>query len=208
MNIPVIFILFLIFIFIFRHNLNKTDKETVRLNKLFWNKEEKSLFARKQKINDDIFILSTLPTNIRRSKVEYKSLGDSSIYKLQERCFYLSKEPMANLSNLSNSEVRLKYGASNLDNIDIYESNYTLYIKSLYEFGKKLYDLGLTETSIIVLEEAINAKTDISGNYILLAKIYHTSNNTSKLNDLYNKATKLNSLTKNKVIREIDQLNH
>lgn len=206
MNYPILLVIIIILIVIFRYNLQKSDKSRAKQNEDFWKKEESSLFARAKEIDKDLFINTNLPKSLKKTELEYEKLGNKKLYELQERCFSLSDNFLLNLSHMTNIEIRQTFGAAKLDTVEKYEINYALYIKSLYQFGKDLFDIGLVDDAIKVLEEGINVGTDISNHYILLGKIYYNKNEKSKISMLYDKANLLNSLTKNKILKELSKL--
>lgn len=172
----------------------------------FWKKEEESMFARKNDPAPEDFIIPSPQSLPRHSKEYFESISRDDLYKLQEKCFSLTEKPMMNLQDQLNSDVRLKYGAQSITDIEVYEQTYTQYIKNLYNLGKAYYELGNIQDALAYLEEGINVNTDISDHYLLLGKIYHQLNNTKALNDLYEKANELTSLTKGKILKGLKEL--
>lgn len=206
MGIPIIFVLFLIFLFIFQHHLRKTDRLTERARKEFWNREENSLFTRKSPIEKRDF-LQPKTENLPRETLDYFiGIEKEELFDLQEKCFELARNPMLDLSDLLNSEVKLKYGSSNLELIGNYEINYNHYIQSLYQLGKGYYDANKHDKAIKVLEEGIQIHTNISDHIILLASLYWQNKNYDHFNQLYDYAINLHSLTKNKIIHHLNEL--
>ncbi|PKM95199.1 MAG: hypothetical protein CVU84_05790 [Firmicutes bacterium HGW-Firmicutes-1] len=206
MVIPSIFVLFLIFIFIFQHNLRKSDKMLNKSRKIFWEKEEKSLFARKAPIDTNIYIIPSIEALPNFSFEEFKAFGNEDLFKTQELCFDIAKSPMVNLSDMLNSDIRIKYGTSNLSTIESYEINYNHYIKILYQLAKGYYELNMYDEAICVLEEGIRVHTEIGDHILLLATLYCQFQNKAKFDELYEKSLTLNTLTKNTIIRNLDKL--
>lgn len=206
MEIPIIFIVFLIFVFLFRYKMNQQEKATHRSNELFWEREKKSLFIRKKTLDDTIYLKADISKFPKYSLEQFIEWQAKKLYKVQEDCLYYASQPMVNLSNMLNSEIRLKYGTANLTLIESYENNYISYTKQLYQLGKGFYDINRDDDAITVLEEGIRMGSDISHNYILLGKLYCKTNQTVKFQDLYNKTTYIESLTKHKIIDELNKL--
>lgn len=206
MGIPTIFVLFLIFLFIFQHNLRKSDRLHKNASERFWEKEEASMFARKSPIETQHYIIPQVE-NLPKNTLEYfQNLENEQLYYIQEKCFDLASKPMLNFSNMLNSDIRLKYGSENLNLIEAYETNYNHYLQNLYQLGKGYYDLKLYNEAITVLEEGIRVNTDISDHIILLATLYCELKDFNKFNNLYDKSLSLTSLTKNKTIQGLDNL--
>lgn len=206
MGIPTIFIVFLIFIFVFQHNLRKSDRMISHNRRSFWDKEEKSLFVRKTDLDPNDFVHANAEALPHYSLEYFKELGDEHLYKLQERCFKLASEPMMNLSELMNSDIRLKYGAANLGLVENYEDNYNQYLRALYKLAKGYYELDKKTEALQVLEEGINMKTDISDHIILLGKLYLETHRNDRFETLYNSTLQLKTLTKSKSIQGLEQL--
>lgn len=206
MGIPIIFVLFLFFIFIFQHNLRKNDRKEKSARNQFWDYEKNSFFARKSPINNNDFIK---PNSEALPKLDYeafKALGNTQMFEIQEKCFSYADMPMLDLSNMLNSEIRHKYGVANFELIESYENNYTNYIKNLYKLGKFYYENGMNKEAISTLEEGINVNTEIGDHIILLATIYSEMQKMQEFNIVYNKASKMKSLTKNKTLQQLDFL--
>ncbi|PKM49539.1 MAG: hypothetical protein CVV02_15530 [Firmicutes bacterium HGW-Firmicutes-7] len=206
MDIPTLFILFLIFIIIFQHNLRKTDRMTNKSRKKFWEHEENSLFARKSPIESSLYISPAIDSLPRFSIEEFQAFGNIDLFKIQETCFDLANKPMVNLSDMLNSDVRNKYGTSNLNTIEEYEINYTHYIKSLYQLAKGYYELKMYPEAVKVLEEGIQVQTEIGDHILLLASIYSELHDFAKFDALYEKTMGLNTLTKNTIVKNLEKL--
>jgi tetratricopeptide (TPR) repeat protein len=206
MGIPVIFLSFLVFIIIYRIQLAKLDKDQNAINKLFWEREESSLFVRKKEIKPYELILPNVDSIPTYSQSEYEAMGNKDLFNIQEKCITYSHTKMLNTSHLLNSEVRLKYGSANIDTVEDYEENYHQYIKLLYQLGKGFFELNRLEDAILLLEEGLHVNTEISDHLILLGKLYKTTNQKEKFTALFNYANTINSLTKNKILHELEAL--
>ena len=102
--------------------------------------------------------------------------------------------------------MKLEYGTANLDILTTYENNYIKLIRTLYEWGKQLYELDYTDKAITVLAYGIKLGTDISEHYILLGKLYKETNQIEKLKNLIIQAEDIDSLMKSKIVRELKVL--
>lgn len=199
MGIPTIFILFLIFLFIFHHNLKKTERLTAMKRKDFWENEEKSMFTRKSQIEDNNYIVLDISGIIHNNREYFLELGHPELFKYQELIFSLSNEQMLNLSNMSNSEIRLKYGVANFSHIEACENNYNRLIKAIYMLGKGYYDLEKYPEAISVLEAGIKINSDISDHILLLAELYAMNKDVFNFNEIKIYSENIESLTKTKL---------
>lgn len=206
MSFPVMFIWFLIAIFIFRHHMKKNSKATDEAHKKFWDKEEASLVVRKKDLEEKDFLHPALDPSLQREEDYFKALDDPSLFRQQTFLFTLLDKNMVNFAHISNTDLRLQYGTANLTIIEAYEDNYNNYIRTLYRLAKGLYEKGETELAQTYLEEGIRIGTDISGHFMLLAKIYKAQGNMEAIETLLDNAHHLESLTKNALIAELDKL--
>lgn len=107
-------------------------------------------------------------------------------------------------SNLTNTEIKERYGINNFDKISLLEEHYNSYVRSLFEWGEELFNLNNIYDSKKVLLEAVRLEANISQVYITLAKIYVKENNKDNLLKLKNTVEKIELSLKNKVLQEIN----
>lgn len=206
MGIPVFFITFIILLTIFQIYLNKTSISRKNSRRKFWSHEEKSWFGRKSQIESDHYLHPNIENLPHLSKEDYENLGKESMFRIQEECYAIALEPMIDLTNMLNSDIRHQYGPANFDLIDTYENNYTRYIKALYILGKFFYEKDRDQDALLFLEEGVHVRTEISDHIILLGTMYCKLRDKTKFLELYERAQKSQSLTKNKIIHELKKL--
>lgn len=206
MEFPIIFILFLMLLLIFQLSLKKSNLSRKRSSQKFWSNEEKSWFARKSQVELDLFIHPNTENLPRLSRQDYESLGKEAMFRIQEEGYAIALEPMVDLTNMLNSDIRLQYGPANFELINTYENNYTRYIKVLYILGKFFYEKDRDQDALLFLEEGVHVRTEISDHIILLATLYCKLHDKNKFLELYDRAQKSQSLTKNKIIQELKKL--
>lgn len=206
MTFPVLFIWFLIAIFLFRHHMKKDTKLNERASQTFWKKEQASLVVRKQSLNEEDYVKPSLDPIYFMDEAYYLEHHKPELLRYQTQIEGLLKEPMVNLSHMSNTDVRLTYGTAMITTIEAYETNYNHYIKALYALGKGFYELGNQPLAKAYLEEGIHVGTDIKSHFMLLAEIYLNEKEPSKINDLIEKAQNLHSLTKNSLVHTLQDL--
>ena len=84
-----------------------------------------------------------------------------------------------------------------------YDKNYLELVRSLYRYGKLLYEQGLADEAATVLNYALSIKTDISANYTLLATIYKEKNDMEGINSVISAAEELTSMTKKALLANL-----
>lgn len=166
----------------------------------FLDLESQANLTRKQPLDDLDYI--TIPLN----KLPFYDNENEDIISYQNEIKALADKTIVNLTGMSNTDLKLTYGAANLDILSEYDRNFTELVRLLYMWGQNLYDNGKVNDAKTVLEFAIDCKTDVSKNYILLANIYKDKGELSKINNLINSANGLNSLMKNSIINNLKSM--
>ena len=84
----------------------------------------------------------------------------------------------------TNVELKQMYGPSNLEFVARYEENFTNFIHAMRHWAEALTAQGATEDAMTVLEASVQAGSELSQSYTLLADIYAGKGNTSALHKL------------------------
>lgn len=171
--------------------------------KNFWQKERDANNVRKKD-------LDTLPyISIPFDHLPMEALCENEeIKEIHNQLQNLSKHKIVNLTGISNTDLKLTYGTANITVLTEYDQNYTILARTLYKWGKLLYDENLIPQAKQVLEFGINTGSDVSGNYKLLAKIYKLEGCKEKILELSKKASSLNSLMKNSIQNSLNDIYH
>lgn len=162
----------------------------------FWEKELAANRTKRKPLDDLNYIqipLDTFPMSV---------LSDNPvILECHEILTQLSTEKIVNLTGISNTDLKLQYGAPNIKILSAYDQRYTTLARTLQTFGNELYENGYTNEARTVLEFAVSTHTDISSTYKLLCKIYKEQNQPQKINELLPIAKELNSGLKNSIVQ-------
>lgn len=172
---------------------NKSEKE----RQAFWNREREANSTRKK----DISSLDYINVDIESFPVKNLEAIDSSLYdELKE----LSAKKIINLSQYTNTDLKLMYGVANLNLLTQYDENYTRLIVLLNKIGKALYDYP--EDVKAFLEYSVSIGSDIRQTYEMLANIYMDKKDEKAFDRLLESAEKLSSLSKSTIITNLHNI--
>ncbi len=166
----------------------------------FWDKELRANSVRKKSLDKLAYVtipLDKLPT----SCVNDNSVINECLETLQS----LSTQPIVNLTGMSNTDLKLEYGTANLTILSEYDQNYTVLVRTLQKWADELNRLSMTEEAVTVLEYALEIGSDISKTYYDLAAYYRKQGNPFKLEELVEKASHLNTIQKNVIVRTLKE---
>ena len=111
-----------------------------------------------------------------------------------------------NLTGISNTELKLSYGAANLTELTEYDDNFTTLIKAIASLGHALIDNNDTADALSFLEYGISIGSDISSNYIDLAIIYAATDRFDDIRKLKEKAGMIKSLSRDNIIEQLNNM--
>lgn len=172
----------------------------------YWEREQKANSTRKQDISTLNYIKwdDSLPA-IDNSLTLADILNNSpEALKAYNNIQTLKTEPMLNLSEYSNTDLKLKYGVANLDTLTQYEDNYTSFIKSLSELGHILIEHKDISDATAFLEYAVRIGSDIRLTYTDLYSLYSEAENASKIRQLRQYASIIKSVNKDLIVSAIN----
>lgn len=178
---PVLLPCIIIFVIILKYKLRTMEQqEQAREENLRQLEQRASLPIKKslQSLPKIVISLSDLP---------FQENATDEIKFYQDTLKELSSQTICNLTGISNTELKLKYGAGNLDEILEYEQNYLLLIKTLSDWGTRLYQQHNYKDAETVLDYAVFCQSDLRQTYITLVRIYIEQNNLDKIHILAKK---------------------
>lgn len=197
MKLPGGLVLLAIFLAWLHYKLKKSSKNT---DAAFWEREAEANSTRKKSLDDLHYI--TIPEN----SLPFFYNFDKKLDEIQEHVKELAEKPIVNLTGISNTDLKLTYGAANLESLSSYDENFTDLARTLLAWAERFHELGLNDDAITVLEFGVDCKTDIYNHYMLLGKLYVESDQKHKIPDLINIAGELNSLNCDKIVADLDSL--
>lgn len=186
------------FIFLLAFYRKKNTKEQQEVETQFWVRENEANTVRRQDISGLPYIsipLENFPLNI---------CENSKLKECEDTLQTLSKQKILNLSNQTNTDLKLQYGPANLAFLTECDQNYITLCRTLVEYAKELLSLGYSKEAQTVLEFGISCGSDISSNYLLLADIYCEQNDTAAYQTLMCQANMLDSPMKASIINHLE----
>lgn len=200
MGIPVLTVLILVFVVWLQYEIRKNSRQSKNSNDRFWEKEKTANQTRRKDISDLNYM--TISLNL----LPMEDHEDDTINSYRDTMKGLSGKKMINLAGLTNTELKYRYGAANLNILSEYDNNYTIMVSILQKWAERLYLEGFLTEAQSVLEYSISCLTDVTKSYRLLAEIYHTQKQPDKINDLINMIPKTKLPEKEKLIQELTEL--
>lgn len=191
---------FIVFIIWLTYQLTRVRRLEDKQKKGFWEREAEANRTRKKPLDDLSYIqipFSLLPKDILLENPE----AEDCLRILKS----LSDQKIVNLTGLTNTDLKLRYGAPNISLLIEYDQNYTLLARTLQKWAVLLYENGYMAEAKTVLEFAVSTHTDVSGSYRLLASIYKEEGHPEKLSGLLHVAEQLNSVMKNPIVRILQE---
>ncbi len=181
-------------------NIRKNKKTQAAIEKDFWAREREANNTRRKSLEDLDYIHIPIEQFPMTLLEEIPKVDD---YK--QIIMTLKDLPIVNFTGISNTELKLRYGAPNIDLLSGYDQNYTLLVRTLQQWAQMLYDAGYIDEACQMLEFSISTGTDISSTYRLLCRIYKEKGTPEKIGSLYPIAEVLNSAMQNSIVRILQE---
>ena len=139
-----------------------------------------------------------------RSTFPIGAYTDDKLAELEQSLQTLSSRKILNLSGISNTDLKLQYGAANLNILSDCDTNFTTLARTLSAYGEQLAALGHWQDAVKVLEFGIDCKTDVSKNYTLLGSLYREHGEPEKLQELTEIVRNSDMLLKDSILKQLE----
>ncbi len=193
------------------YEIKKSNKKGEKAEKEFWDREDAANKVRKQPLDNLSYII--IPDEILNlfcdESGEFYRVNpesDKAMHEAVTAFSHLKDSKIVNLSNISNTDLKLSYGAANLPELTLYDQNFTLLSRTLQDMGDYFYSKGEKDKSKNLLEFAVSSGSDSISSYKLLAKIYAEEKDFTKINYLISAASLLNGLTKGPILNYLQSI--
>ncbi len=200
MRIPVLFGWVMIFVAVVSYKRRKADRSRKKTELDFWERENTANATRKQDISALDYV------DFTGVSLPFALFPDDTLQQCEEQVKKLKDEKILNLTGVSNTDLKLAYGAANLPLLTQYDQSFTLLVRTLNTWGHRLGELGYAAEAATVLEFAVAIGSDIKATYQLLAELYQQRGESGKIEGLQKAASELNSLMKNPILKMIGQM--
>ncbi|MGB8453402.1 MAG: hypothetical protein WCD89_13890 [Anaerocolumna sp.] len=190
----------LFFYLLIKYSSSKANLKLKKEKDAFWLKEYQANSTRKSDISNLDYI--TVPMD----SLPFAETEEDELKSIQNSIKNLSLQPILNLTGLSNTDLKLKYGVGNIAFLIQCDNNYTLLIQNIYKWGAYLYEHNNLNEAVLVLEFGIKCRTDISKNYIILAELYQNMNVPEKIEDLIQASEGLNTLSRETILTALKEI--
>nr|WP_297703682.1 hypothetical protein [uncultured Butyrivibrio sp.] len=197
---------FIIFIIVANIATRRVSRKTEQREQEFWDREREANSVRKKSLDSLEYIhipIDTLPFNTHDD--------NAMIKKAEDEVFALKDEKIVNFTGITNTDLKMEYGAPNITVLTQYDQNYTSLVIALQNWGEALYNSGYYEDAAKVLEFSVKTRTDISSTYRLLVDMYKTklglneSEMRKKLEGMLPIAKALNALSRTQITKMIEE---
>ena len=196
-----IFASFIVFCIWLSYELHKSRRREESTEESFWEKESRANNTRRKSLDDLNYItipFDSLPMDVMKD--------DPVVSECHDILHTISEGPIVNLTGISNTDLKLKYGAPNIDLLTLYDQRYTTLARTLQRLATALYEHTYVKEAKTVLEFAIETKTDVSASYKLLAEIYQKTGEKDKIRNLIPVAEGLNSALSGHIVSFLNSM--
>ncbi|MBQ4530021.1 MAG: hypothetical protein IJA36_05350 [Lachnospiraceae bacterium] len=192
---------FIVMIFIVGYALqrNHATREYEKKSHDFWERESLANSTRKKTL--DGLELITIPLE----SLPFSDSEDNTLKECEDIIRTLATQDIINLTGISNTDLKLTYGAPNFPYLSRCDQNFTDLVRTLNQWAKRLLELNQTDHAQTILEFAIDCKSDVSTTYQMLSAIYSEKHQGEKIQNLIKTAETLNTLLKNKILKDLER---
>lgn len=188
----------LIFIVVVSYKRFKANLKNQKADESFWKRENDANLTRRKDISQLDYV------DFSGVSLPFALFEDDLLKQCEEQVRILKDKKILNLTGLSNTDLKIKYGAANLPDLTQYDQNFTLLVRTLNTWGKRLHELSHMQEAICVLAFAASIGSDIKATWSLLAELYDANGESAKIADLKESASTLNSLMREPILAMLD----
>lgn len=188
---------FLLILGIFAILRSRASRSFKAKQEAFWEREQRANLTRRKDISGLDYI------QIPLDAFPIGQYADPALAELETSLTNLSGRQILNLSGISNTDLKLMYGAANLPALSDCDASFIVLARTIAAYGKRLAELGHPQEAIRVLEFGVSCKTDISTNYTLLGSLYRENGQADKVYQLAETVRSMDLLLKDSILRQL-----
>ncbi len=198
MRMPVLTCVFILIVLI-AFSVRRGKDSYAREEASFWDRERRANSTRKKPIDDLKYI--EVPQDLVSSELQS---AYPEITEYAETLSELSGTQIVNLTGISNTDLKLKYGTANITSLSVFDQRYTLLVSTLQRIADVLVVHEDTNAARRILEYAVSIGTDVSSAYKLLAFIYASDADYDSIKALIPKVQALSTPLKDSIIASLN----
>lgn len=199
---PTFFILFIIFIIWFQYEKRKNTKIVEQEERSFWLREEASNNARKKDISELPYI--TIPDNAFDDI--FGASSDDDILALEQSLRNMSHAKMIDLSEYSNTDLKIYFGVGNFGDLSSYDQNYQNFLNELTSYGKALLAHQHPHHALAAFSLCLTLGSDRSIDYISMGRCYRDLDRPEDIVELINSVKESDLQFKNCIVSELAEV--
>lgn len=193
------FFIIMIIVVWYAYERSKASKKARISSEKFWERESLANSTRKKSMDD--LTLITIPFE----KLPMEPEKDEKLREYQDFITFLAGTDIINLTGISNTDLKLTYGAPNFPYLSQCDQNFTDLVRTLNQWAACLLELNRPEDARKVLEFAVACRSDVSGTYQMLSSLYVQSKESQKILDLIKTAETLDTLLKDNILATLEK---
>lgn len=183
------------------HNIRRSDRILKRKNEQYFARERVADCTQRKPLDSVDYIVvpyDELPLDLAKD--------DPVVNDCINQVIELKGQSVANFTGLTNTDLKLEYGAPNFTHLSRCDSNFTLLVRAMDNWADRLYELGYADEALSLLTLCIKWNSDISSTYMLAAKIYSDNNDNVGIAWVKRQALAIPSMLRDSVIKNLDSL--
>ena len=195
LTVPIIIIIFSV---VFKTVVNRKPKNDP--DALFMERERLANLTPKKDISGLPYIkvpVSELPLDVPTESEETK--------ERQDIIRSMADKQVLNLTGITNTDLKLEYGAPNINILSAADGNYTRLIQSITYLSEDYINNRHLSEARRLLEYGISIGTDSKRSYLMLASIYKEEGTPEKIAPLIESAKKIDSLLRESIISSLEE---
>ena len=204
--IPVL-ALVLLFVLAMRIAEKRSQSKSLEKTEKMLAEDEAANATRLKDIADDFYYVPNLSALPVRKYSDEEMARPHPCYMWQKKILDIHEKKMLRFDKqYTNVELKYMFGAANLEFVARYEENFTNFIHTMRNWAEALLAADMQDDALLVLKASVDAGSEASQSYTLLADIYASLGETKKLADLKKLVEQRNLPGKKIAISHIEKL--
>ena len=196
---PIILICVLMLMVWIRYHSNNSNNNALKSRNKFWERESEANHTRNKPLDSIEFI------SVPLEQLPFFETTVAELQTLQKDLTDIAKEKIANLSQYTNTELKLAYGTGNFSYLAQCDTNYTILMQTILNLANYHLHNGNTDAAIQYFEYAVASHSQNAQTYVSLVMLYAEQNNISKIENLKSQVEQSDYSNKKTLLHKIEQ---